>query len=102
MPLSPKYQWQLAYNAVRMESDPAKVFPLLWCAVMALERRYASWDNEPGTESEVSAVLESISTLRERLAWYRDLGRSSLENVPECSWTSAGSRAHGDNRTEPF
>jgi hypothetical protein len=55
MPLSPKHQWQIAYNAVRMESDPAKVFPLLWCAVMALERRSASWDNEPGTKAEVSA-----------------------------------------------
>lgn len=72
MPLSPKDQWQLAYNAVRMESNPAKVFPLLWCAVMALERRSAGWDNEPGSKVEVWAVLESISTLRERLAWYLD------------------------------
>ena len=102
MPPSPKHQWQLAYNAVRMESDSAKVFPLLWCAVMALERRSAEWDTEPGTKDEVSAVLESISTLRERLAWYRDFGKGSLENVPECSWTSAGSLDHGDNRREPF
>jgi hypothetical protein len=96
MPHSKKYQWQIAYNTVCMESDPAKAFPLLWCAVMALERRAAEWDNEPGTEAEVSAVLESILTLRERLAWYRDFGRGSLENVPECSRISVGSLAHGD------
>jgi hypothetical protein len=72
MPLSPKDQWQLAYNAVCMESDPAKVFPLLWCAVMALERRSASWDHEPGTKTEVWDVLVSISTLRKRLVWYLD------------------------------
>ena len=72
MQRSPKYQWQHAYNAARMESNPDKLLPLLGCAVMALERRSAEWDNEPGTKAEVRAVLESISTLRQRLVWYLD------------------------------
>ena len=77
MPPSPKYQWQLAYDGARMESDPDKVPLMLELAVVALERRSAGWDNDPGTKAEVRAVLESISTLRKRLAWYLDtIGRA--------------------------
>ena len=68
---SPKYQWQPVCDAACKESDPKKLLPMLERAVVRLERRRAEWDNDPGTKAEVRAVLESISTLRERLA--RDL-----------------------------
>jgi hypothetical protein len=67
---SPKYRWQPVCDAVCKESDPDWLLPMLERAVVALERRSAEWYNEPGTKAEVGAVLESISTLRERLAWY--------------------------------
>ncbi len=70
MQRSPKYQWQLAFNTVRMESDPDKLLPLLADAVVSLERRAAEWNIEPGTKAELWAVLHSIATLRKRLAWY--------------------------------
>jgi hypothetical protein len=70
---SPEYPWQSAYNAVCTESDPDNVPALLELAVVALERRSAQWDDEPGTEAEVRALLESISTLRKRLSWYLDI-----------------------------
>jgi hypothetical protein len=72
MPRSTKYEWQHPYNAARTESNPDKLLPLLGCAIEALERRSAEWGNELGTKAEVRAVLESISTLRQRLTWYLD------------------------------
>ena len=67
---SPTDQWYLTYHAVCTESDPDKAFPLLGFAVMALERRSAGWESQPGTRAEVWAILVFISMLRKRLAWY--------------------------------
>jgi hypothetical protein len=65
-------RWHRACNAACMESDPNKLLPLLAYAVVSLERRAAEWDIEPGTKTELRAALDSISTLRKRLAWYVD------------------------------
>lgn len=66
------YRWQFVCDAVCKESDPDRLLPMLERAVVMLERRSAEWENELGTQAEVTAVLEFISTLRKRLAWYLD------------------------------
>ena len=65
-------RWHRAYHAACLESDPNKLLPLLVYAVMSLERRAAGWDSDPGTKAELRAALDSIATLRKRLAWCVD------------------------------
>ena len=75
----PKYSWQHAHQAVHRESDPEKLLPLTAYAVVALETRLAVWGQEAATQAELHAILEFISTLRQRLtSWYATQNGSSI------------------------
>jgi len=68
MPGKKKYRWQKTYNTVLHESDPAKRLPLIECAIVELERRFAELGDKLATEVELKAIFKATSTLRRRLS----------------------------------
>ena len=70
MPHSPLYQWKRSCCAAIGQSDPDQLLCLLESAIVALERRFAEWNEVPGTETELHALRESTTKLTERLAWW--------------------------------
>lgn len=70
MPHSPKYKWEQFCCAALVQSDPDLLLCLLESAVVALERRFAEWNEVPGTATELHALQESTTKLTQRLAWW--------------------------------
>jgi hypothetical protein len=68
MPGKKMYRWQKTYKTVLHESDRAKSLPLIECAIVELERRFAELGDEPATAVELKAIFKATSTLRQRLS----------------------------------
>jgi len=68
MPGKKMYRWQKTYKTVLHESDRAKSLPLIECAIVELERRFAELGDEPATAVELKAIFKATSTLRRRLS----------------------------------
>jgi hypothetical protein len=64
MATSPKYGWQEAFVAALRDTDPMRSICRVESAVAALERRFAEWDEDPGSETENQAIRQAISALQ--------------------------------------
>ena len=64
MATSPKYAWQEAFLAALRDPDPVRSTCRVQNAIAALERRFAGWDENPGSETENQAIRQAISALQ--------------------------------------
>jgi hypothetical protein len=63
MPTSPKYAWQEDFLAALRDTDSVRSLCQVEHAVAALERRFAEWNENPGSETENQAIRQAISAL---------------------------------------
>jgi hypothetical protein len=62
--------WQQICSSALNEPDPRKALALLEAALCKLEKRFAEWGNDQGTEEELANILRNIQALRERTAQF--------------------------------
>lgn len=60
------HHWRQAFLSALNETEPDKLPGRVEYAITALERRYAEWGSDPGTQAELNAIHRAISAL-ERL-----------------------------------
>jgi hypothetical protein len=58
-----RHSWREACALALAESDPSKLPGRVEYAITALERRYAEWGSDPGTQAELNAIHRGISAL---------------------------------------
>jgi len=61
------HSWQEACSLALAESDPYKFLGRLEYAVSTLERRYAEWQENPGSPAELTAIEKTILDLDRHL-----------------------------------
>ena len=59
-----KYAWQEAFLTALRAADAVQPMCLVERAIAALERRFAEWDENPGSETERQAIHQAISALQ--------------------------------------
>ena len=61
------HAWREAFLSALNETDTKKLPGRVEYAITALERRYAEWGGDPGTQAELNAIHRAISALERRL-----------------------------------
>jgi hypothetical protein len=61
------HSWQEACSLALAESEPYRFLGRLEYAVTVLERRYAEWQDHPGTPAELTAIEKAILDLERHL-----------------------------------
>lgn len=61
------HHWREAFLSALNETDLNKLPGRVEYVITALERRYAEWGSDPGTQAELNAIHRAISALERRL-----------------------------------
>jgi hypothetical protein len=67
-----RYSWWKAYSSALRESNPKKLIARIEEAMIAVERRYAEWGDNPGTPAELEAIRKAIATLQRRIQSWQE------------------------------
>jgi hypothetical protein len=58
-----RHSWGQTYASALKESDQTKLLGCIECAITALEKRYAEWGSDPGSQAELIAIQNALSAL---------------------------------------
>jgi hypothetical protein len=58
-----RYSWRKTCASALKESDQARLLGCIECVITALEKRYAEWGSDPGSQAELIAIQNAICAL---------------------------------------